>query len=74
MNPTLTIVHKTKKTNKLYYTGDDPNCLESEQLASRHKEIWLRRLSATKLDKENKGDGKQERKKEVSKEIRPNFD
>ena len=24
MNPTLTIVHKTKKTNKLYYTGDDP--------------------------------------------------
>ena len=24
MNLTLTIVHKTKKTNKLYYTGDDP--------------------------------------------------
>ena len=24
MNLTLTIVHKTKKTNKLYYTRDDP--------------------------------------------------
>ena len=24
MNLTLTIVHKTKKTNKLYYTMDDP--------------------------------------------------
>ena len=24
MNLTLTTVHKTKKTNKLYYTGDDP--------------------------------------------------
>ena len=24
MNLTLTIVHKTKKTNKSYYTGDDP--------------------------------------------------
>ena len=24
MNLTLTIVYKTKKTNKLYYTGDDP--------------------------------------------------
>ena len=23
MNLTLTIVHNTKKTNKLYYTGDD---------------------------------------------------
>ena len=24
LNLTLTIVHKTKKTNKLYYTWDDP--------------------------------------------------
>ena len=24
LNLTLTIVHKTKKTNKLYYTRDDP--------------------------------------------------
>ena len=24
MNLSLTIVYKTKKTNKLYYTGDDP--------------------------------------------------
>ena len=24
MNLTLTIVNKTKKTNKSYYTGDDP--------------------------------------------------
>lgn len=24
MNLTLTILHKTKKRNKLYYTGDDP--------------------------------------------------
>ena len=27
MNLTLTIVYKTKKTNKLYYTGDNPSVL-----------------------------------------------
>ena len=28
MNLTLTILHKTKKKNKLYYTGDDPEMLQ----------------------------------------------
>ena len=32
MNLTLTIVHKTKKTNKLYYTGDDPKIVKVERL------------------------------------------
>ena len=27
MNLTLTIVYNTKKTTKLYYTGDDPSVL-----------------------------------------------
>ena len=27
MNLTLTVVHETKKTNKLCYTGDDPDKL-----------------------------------------------
>ena len=33
MNLTLTIERKTKKTNKLYYTGDDPFVVR------RHKSV-----------------------------------
>ena len=32
MKLTQTIVHKTKKTNKLYYTGDDPMIVKVERL------------------------------------------
>ena len=32
MNLTLTIVNKTKKTNKLYYARDDPRIVKVERL------------------------------------------
>ena len=37
MNLTLTLVHKTKKTNKLYYPRDDPSYMLLGNLnATRH--------------------------------------
>ena len=39
MNLTLTIVHKTRKTNKLYYTGDDPTFKSVDKIAKLTSEM-----------------------------------